>query len=266
MQESDGTTAGGTYWRRIGPAGAIPVVLIHGLGLTHATWDALVPELAESHDVIQYDLIGHGRSGPPPEGLSLRDFGAQVIELLDGLAVERAHLVGFSLGGMINRRVAIDHPERVASLAILNSPHARGVEAQRLVEQRALDSAAGGPSATIDATLQRWFTPNHLEDHPDQVAAVRALVLANDLQHYAAARWVLANGVTELIEPEPPIRIPTLVMTCRHDTGSTPEMAEKIAAEIAGARLDIVEGRQHLGLLEDPQRFTAPILSFLAEA
>jgi len=266
MQDSQGTTAGGTYWRRTGTAGGTPVVLIHGLGLTHTTWDALVPDLGKVHDVIQYDLVGHGRSDPPPHALSLRHFGDQVIELLDELGIERAHLVGFSLGGMINRRVAIDHPGRVASLAILNSPHARGAEAQRLVEQRAVDSAAGGPGATIDATLQRWFTPQHLTEQPEQVASVRALVLANDLAHYAAARWVLANGVTELIEPDPPIGLPTLVMTCRHDSGSTPEMAEKIAAEIIGARLDIVEGRQHLGLLEDPERFTAPILSFLAEA
>ena len=266
MQENEGTTRGGTYWRRTGTPGAAPVVLIHGLGLTHTTWDSFVPDLGERHDVIQYDLVGHGRSGPPPSALSLRDFGNQVVELLDELSVERAHLIGFSLGGMINRRVAIDHPERVASLAILNSPHARGTEAQELVEQRALDSAAGGPGATIDATLQRWFTPEYLDEHPEKVAEVRALVLANDLQHYAAARWVLANGVTELIEPTPPIVLPTLVMTCRHDSGSTPEMAEKIAAEIAGAQLDIVEGRQHLGLLEDPTRFIAPLLSFLAEA
>ena len=163
MQENEGTTRGGTYWRRTGTPGAAPVVLIHGLGLTHTTWDSFVPDLGERHDVIQYDLVGHGRSGPPPAALSLRDFGNQVVELLDELSVERAHLIGFSLGGMINRRVAIDHPERVASLAILNSPHARGDDAQAAVEARARSARDQGAFSTFDAALKRWFTPQYLE-------------------------------------------------------------------------------------------------------
>ena len=246
-----------------GSDSAVPVVLIHGLGLTKSTWDDHVPLLAETMQVVTYDLYGHGESDPPPTTPSLSMFADQLISLADHLHIDRMHLVGFSLGGMINRRVAMDHPDRVASLAILNSPHERGAEAQRLVEQRAIDSAAGGPGATIDATLERWFTADAIANKTDLVGQVRETVLANDHDAYAACRYVLANGVVELIDPEPPIRHPTLVMTCENDTGSTPAMSEAIASEIERSTCVIVPGLQHLGLLERPELFTNELLNFL---
>ena len=87
-----------------------------------------------------------------------------------------------------------------------------------------------------------------------------------DPESYAQAAWVLAHGVRELIAPNPPITAPTLVMTCEHDSGSTPDMSRAIAAEIAGAQLCIVPELQHLGLMERPKSFTDPILEFLGKS
>lgn len=260
-----GTTSGGTIYEVAGPEGAPVVVLIHGLGMTRGTWDQHITSFADNYRVVRYDLAGHGETPPADQTPDLRTFSEQCIELMDELDVEQAALVGFSLGGMINRRIAIDHQERVAALAILNSPHARGDEAQQLVEERAKASAVGGPAATIDATLERWFTEGFRAEQPEYVATIRDWVLANDKEVYAANRWVLANGVVELINPEPAIAKPTLVMTCENDSGSTPKMSHDIAAEIAGAKTIIVPGRQHLGLLEDPDAFIQPILAFLKE-
>lgn len=228
-----------------------------------ATWDQHVDALSPHFDVIAYDLIGHGGSPDPTLVPSLLMFSEQLRSLLDHLGVERAAIVGFSLGGMINRRFAIDHPERVWALAILNSPHERGAAAQRLVEEHARASVAGGPGATIDAALERWFTPAFRAGGNPLVERVRQWVLANDHAVYAQNRWVLANGVVELIDPQPPITIPTLVMTCENDFGSTPEMSEAISVEIAGSELVIVPALQHLGLLENPTAFTEPLLAFL---
>lgn len=259
-----GTTSGGTVYEVDGPADAPVLVLIHGLGMTRGTWDQHLAALAKHYRVVRYDLVGHGETPPATRTPDLTVFSEQCIELMDELDIDRAALIGFSLGGMINRRIAIDHPDRVSALAILNSPHERGDEAQHAVEQRAQDSAAGGPGATIDATLERWFTPGFRAAQPDYVATIRDWVLANDKEVYAENRWVLANGVVELINPQPPITKPTLVMTCENDSGSTPAMSHAIAAEIAGAETIIVPGRQHLGLLEDPDAFTAPLNVFLS--
>ena len=144
----------------------------------------------------------------------------------------------------------MDHPQRVLSLVILNSPHERSPEAQALVEKRAADTE-GGAGATIDETLARWFTPSFLTERPDVVAVIRDWVLANDPQSYAACRAVLAHGVRELIRPEPAITHPALVVTCENDSGSTPAMSHAIASEINGAQVEIIPRLQHLGLVEN---------------
>lgn len=257
----------GTAYDLAGPEEAPVVVLIHGLGLTRdSTWGKIAPVLARDYRVLAYDLPGHGKTAVPDGPVTLTELSEQLIALLDELAIERAAQVGFSLGGMINRRCAMDYPGRVLALAILNSPHDRGEEQQQIVEQRAHDTAAGGPAAGIDVTLERWFTDGFRRDCADQVATVRDIVLANDPANYAAHRQVLAEGVRELIAPEPPITHPTLVMTCEHDSGSTPAMSRAIAAEMPGAETVIVPGLQHLGLIEQPELFSRPVLDFLDRA
>ena len=260
-------TPDGTAYDETGPEGAPVVVLIHGLGLTRdSTWQQIAPALAQKFRVVCYDLCGHGQTAVPSGEVTLSVLSTQLIALLDTLQIAQAALVGFSLGGMINRRCAIDHPDRVSALAILNSPHDRGAAQQKLVEDRARDTAAGGPAAGIDVTLARWFTETFRQDHPEQVAAIREVVLANDPDTYAAHRHVLAKGVIELIRPDPPLTQPTIVMTCENDSGSTPAMSHAIVREIDGAETVIVPALQHLGLIEDPAAFARPVQDFLTRA
>ena len=255
--------SGGTAYDLAGPDDAPVVVLIHGLGLTRQTWDDFIPNLAQSYRVLCYDLCGHGDSDLPAQIPSLTVLSNQLCTLLDHLGIDAAALVGFSLGGMINRRFAMDHPERVTALAILNSPHERSADAQRLVEERAAATAAGGPAAKIEETLARWFTPDFRRLHTGKVDWVHKTVMANDVDNYTHHRQVLASGVLELIRPDPPIENPTLVMTCENDTGSTPAMTEAIASEIPGAQAWVIPDLQHLGLLERPDLFLPPLSDFL---
>lgn len=257
-------SAQGTSYSLSGPEGAPVVALIHGLGLTsNSTWGQIAPVLADEFRVLSYDLCGHGKTALPDHQPSLTVLSEQLITLMDELSIAKAALVGFSLGGMINRRMAIDHPDRVSALAILNSPHERGPAQQKLVEERARDTSAGGPAAGIDVTLVRWFTSEFRHEHPDKVAQILNVVLANHPVNYAAHRLVLAQGVVELIRPDPPINHPTLVMTCENDSGSTPAMTQAIAAEIDGGEAHIVPSLQHLGLIENPDSFSNPIINFL---
>ncbi|WP_368346049.1 alpha/beta fold hydrolase [Pelagovum sp. HNIBRBA483] len=254
----------GTAYELSGPSDAPAVVLIHGLGLTRSsTWGAIVPDLSQNFRVLTYDLLGHGQSALPNVEVTLRSLAKQLVDLMDELKIEKAALLGFSLGGMINRRIAIDFPNRVSALAVLNSPHDRGEEQQQIVEKRAQDTAEGGPAAGIDVTLARWFTKDFMETHAQDVASIRQIVLANDPKNYAAHRWVLAEGVRELIAPDSPINHPTLVLTCENDTGSTPAMTRAITAEIDGAEAIIIPSLQHLGLIERPELFAHALRDFL---
>jgi len=257
------TSANGSRYTLSGPADAPVLAFIHGLGLNRHIWEKFVSHFEARYRVLNYDLFGHGESAAAPVKPSVSLYSQQLIELMDQLGIERCSLIGFSLGGMINRRVAIDHPERVAALMILNSPHERGAEAQALVEQRALDSAAGGPGATLDATIERWFTAEFRAAHRGYIQRVRGWVLANDAHNYALAREVLAFGVVELIRPQPPIAKPALVMTCENDSGSTPAMSQAIASEIDAAEVIIVPGLKHMGLAENPGFFINALSEFL---
>ena len=126
-------TPDGTAYEINGREGAPVIVLIHGLGLCRGVWGSMVADFARDYRVVSYDLYGHGQSAPPPDTASLAVYARQIVNLLDALNIDKAHIVGFSIGGMINRRFALDYPERMASIAILNSPHDRGVEAQKAV-------------------------------------------------------------------------------------------------------------------------------------
>lgn len=247
-----------------GPPNAPAIVLIHGLGLTRAlTWAQIGPALAERYRVLRYDLPGHGDSALPDGPVSLSSLADQLVNLMDQTGIAHAALVGFSLGGMINRRVAMDHPDRVAALAILNSPHERDPARQTALEDRVRNTGTDGPSAGLDDTLARWFTKDFRRDQPRTVEQVRQIVLANDPANYAAHLSVLVSGVTELIRPAPPISHPTLVLTCENDSGSSPQMARTIGSEIAGADINIVPGLQHLGLIEEPALFSEAVRRFL---
>jgi pimeloyl-ACP methyl ester carboxylesterase len=256
----------GSAYEINGPIDAPVLVFVHGLGLNRQVWDSYVPRFAHRYRVLNYDLYGHGESAPPPGMPSLTMFSEQLLGLLDELAIDRCSIIGFSLGGMINRRFAMDHGARQQAMVILNSPHERDPVAQKMVEQRALDSAAGGPGATLDATIERWFTPGFISANPDYITRVRDWVLANDPDIYASCRKVLAFGVIELIRPQPPITHPTLIITCEHDSGSTPDMSQSIAGEISGSQVIVAPALQHMGLVENSSFFITAIAEYLEDA
>lgn len=251
----------GTAYALSGPKDRPVLALIHGLGLCSGVFDGMLADLEAEYSVLRYDLYGHGQSAPPPKEASLTVYSDQLASLMDHLDISKAHVVGFSIGGMINRRFALDHTDRLAGLVILNSPHDRGEEAQLAVEERAKSVREQGAFSTFDAALKRWFTPACLQSGhaaPEQVRDWRGLV---DAESYAQAAWVLAHGVRELTQKS--YDMAALVMTCEHDSGSTPAMSHAIGAEFAQADVRIVPVLQHLGLMEDPALFTAPILEFL---
>ncbi len=242
-----------------GPA----VVLVHGFGLNRGMWRWQRAALSARYRLITYDLFGHGESAPPPGPPDLALFSEQLLGLLDRLSLARAAVVGFSLGGMIARRFAMDHPERLWGLAILNSAHMRDDAAQQAIRDRVALARAEGPGATVEAALTRWFGDAFRFANPQVMELVRGWLLANDPSVYAEIYAVLAEGVGELIAPKPPIACPTLVLTGDQDYGNSPEMTQAIAAEIPDARSIILPGLRHMAMVEAPEPVNRALLAFL---
>ena len=130
-----------------------------------------------------------------------------------------------------------------------------------VVEARARASQDQGVEATLEAALARWLTP---KASPDLRAQIRSWRRACDPAAYAQAAWVLAHGVRELTGQTYPSGLPTQVITCADDVGSTPAMACQIADDLGAPPPLILPDLKHLGLLEQPAAFLAPLKSFLA--
>ena len=154
MSARDG---GDTAWERHGSGPA--VAMIHGFGLNRAMWQWQLPALTPRFSVLTYDLLGHGESAPPEGTPDLAMFSGQLLRLMDRCGIERAAVVGFSLGGMIARRFALDHPNRLSALAILHSAHDRTPAEREAVRERVRHTRKHGPAANVDSALERWFTP-----------------------------------------------------------------------------------------------------------
>lgn len=253
----------GTVWERSGVPGAPSAVLIHGLGLNRSIWQWMKDDLAQTYDVICYDLFGQGESGPPPRRPSLTLFSRQLAGVMQAAGVEHAAIVGFSLGGMICRRFAQDHPDRVDGLVILNSPHRRSPAAQTAILNRVAQAASEGPQATVEAALERWFTDAYRAANPDVMDTVRKWVLANDKVIYPTIYRVLAEGIDEIVDPAPRLSMPALVITGDEDFGNGPEMTDAIAAEIDGGAALILPGLRHMALVEAPAAVNRPVKAFL---
>lgn len=246
------------------PEDAPVVVLIHGLGLTRAVWQWLVPDLTNFR-VLTYDLIGHGETAPPEGDPSLKDLSDQLANLLDHLEIDKAAIVGFSLGGMIARRFAQDYPARTTAIVILHSAHTRTARQQDAILFRVAQAEAEGPESTVDLALQRWFTDAAQANRPDLMDLTRQWILANEREVYVKLYRILAHGVDEIVAPNPPITAPTLVLTGDEDHGNNPAMSMAIAEEIPRARLVILKGLRHMALAEDPQSVNRPVTDFLTE-
>ncbi len=254
----------GTCFETFGEAsGDRPAVfIIHGVGLNRKMWQAQTDALSARYQVITYDLFGHGESPSPPSRPSLSLLSDQLRNLLDDLGLTQAAIAGFSLGGMIARRFAMDHRERLSALAILASAHRRTPDAQEAIEKRIEETRRHGPAFTVEAAIERWFTGAFRTAQPAVIDRVRQWVLANDGTVYPGLYRLLADGVDELIAPPEPISCPTLVMTGEEDFGNSPEMAHAIAAEIPSAKTVILPGLRHMAMMEAPAIINEALISF----
>jgi (E)-2-((N-methylformamido)methylene)succinate hydrolase len=238
------------------------VVLIHGVGADASSWDRIAADLAGRFRVLRLDLRGHGRSGHIEGDCSLDDFVRDVIDVLDAEQIARAHMVGFSLGGMIAQALALDHADRVDRLILLSAVAGRSAEERERVRQRLEILRTQGVEAISGAAQERWFTPAFIERNPDLVRARMAQLKDNHAPSYRAAYTVFC--LSDLGERLHAIRHPTLVATGEHDLGSNTRMARYMHEQIPGSKLHILPELRHSVLVEAPDRITALLRDFLA--
>ena len=229
-------------------------------------WQWQVPALAPHFSVLTYDLLGHGESAPPARAPDLALFSEQLLRLMDRHGLERAGIVGFSLGGMIALRFAFDRPDRLSALVIAHSAHDRTPVEREAVRKRVRLVKAHGPASAVDGAIERWFTAAFRAANPGMIDLISGWLTSNDPTVYPQIYEVLAESDVEIAQGLERIDCPTLVLTGDEDSGNTPDMARAMAERIPGARLAILPGLRHMALAESPAAFNAPVVSFLRDA
>jgi 3-oxoadipate enol-lactonase len=239
-----------------------PVLLVHGLGSSCRDWEYQIPALAGQHRVIAVDVRGHGRSDKPRERYSIAGFSADIEALLDHLHLGPVHLVGLSMGGMIGFQLAVDQPQLLKSLTIVNSAPQVKVRSfddlQKLAKRWLLARLL--PMETIGKGLGKNLFPK-----PEQT----------ELRHKVAQRWaqndkraylasmnaIIGWGVQEKLSR---ITCPTLIVTADRDY--TPvALKREYAALIPDARLVVIDDSRHATPLDQPKAFNQLLLNFIEE-
>jgi len=237
------------------------VILIHGLGGTLNIWDPIVSVLEHRFSVLRYDLRGHGQSDVPPGDWSLEDFVSDLESIFNNESVPYAHLVGFSLGGLIVQQFALSYPERVGQLTILSAVAGRTNAERQHVQERIRNLEKGDLNTNIELALERWFSPEFRQDHPERVQKRIAELRATSPAGYFQAYRVFV--LSDLAEHLSQIQCETLVMTGEHDPGSNVRMARLMHESIPNSQLEILPNLRHSVLVESPQLIAEKLDSFL---
>lgn len=238
-----------------------PLVLVHGVGEQLGACDGVTARLSDRFRIVRYDLRGHGESEKVPGPYHIEDFAGDLRGLLDALGLERVHLAGFSLGGLVAQAFALSWPARLDKLALISTVAGRTeTERTRVLERLSLVDS-GIPGDHFRRSLDRWFTDAFRQAHPEVIEAYVARSQANDPACYTAAYRVLAT--TDLADRLPEITARTLVMTGEHDQGSNPRMARLMHERIAGSVLHVLPRLRHSILIEAPDLVSSILGDFL---
>jgi 3-oxoadipate enol-lactonase len=221
------------------------VVFLNSLATTGQMWDGVVRHLPESFSSIRFDQRDRGNHGE--RAFDLDDLVEDLLTVLGEAGVVRANVVGVSLGGLVALRAAYLHPERVRSVVAMccaaRFSRDTWLERGRTVRQSGVEPLTG-------AVMNRWFTFEFQEQHPDALAQYRGMFETTDATGYALACDLLAEA--DVRGDLPAIAAQTLVISGDQDTANPVADQAFIAAAVPGARHEVLLGTAHLAPVARP--------------
>jgi pimeloyl-ACP methyl ester carboxylesterase len=229
--------------------------MIMGLGLSGGAWWRTVPMLARSLRVITFDNRGVGRSESRFHSYTTEAMADDAVSVLSAAGIERAHVYGFSLGGMVAQQLALRHPDRVRSL-VLGATHAGGPRSVR-PDSEVMDFFRRRATMPHDeaaaASVPFNYGPRAQREHPDRIAEDIRRRLEHPFAERAYRAQIVAATLHNCRTRLKRIEVPTLVVHGTHDRIVPVANAEMLAGEISSAELRILEGSGHLYSTEEPE-------------
>lgn len=240
-----------------------PLVLVHGFSLDTRMWDAQMEQFAHRYQVIRYDVRGYGKSAVPgTEGYyHADDLGA----LLDHLGIERAHVLGLSLGAAIAIEFVVAY-RQMASALVAVDPVLWGYEWSASNDEAMGKIWGAGRTSGIEAAREMWLADPMFAPALANPQVAQALVRI--VSDYSG--WAWANDDPGLL-PDPPaamrveeISVPTLAIVGELDVPDFHGVVDTLSSRIEGARKVVLPGVGHMSNMEDPRAFNEAVLAFLA--
>jgi len=253
------------YYEVHGPEEGEPLLMIAGLGHSSAIWFLQVPEFSKHFKTIIFDNRGVGNSDKPDEPYSIAMMAADALGLLDHLGIERAHVLGASMGGYIAQELAIEHPERVRKLVLLCT-HYGGPEYLELTGdlwKEILDVAGLSLEEIYRRGVRYSTTPEFFAENEEMVEKLVRLRLENPQPAYAFQRQFAAAAAFYSKDRLQRIQAPTLVLAGREDHVVPLELVKRLAEAIPNAQLKVIDNAAHLLFIEQPEEVNQAIIQFL---
>lgn len=251
------------WWESAGDDGGTPLVLVQGLGYTADMWHRVHGGLSRARRVLVFDNRGVGRSDVPEGEWSLPDMADDVVRVMDAAGVDRAHVFGVSMGGVITQELALRHRDRVRSI-VLGCTHPGGRDAARMDADAAtmlMDRTPKSARAAVEASLPFLYsatTPRAVVDADVEVRLRRPV--------RAKAYWGQLDAMRRhdgMLDRLRSLTVPALVLHGTADRLVKPENATLLADAIPGARLEWLDGASHVFWSDQPQRSVQLVNEFL---
>jgi 3-oxoadipate enol-lactonase len=230
------------------PKGRV-VFLGSSLGSASLMWARALPFLAPDMQAVTWDLPGHGDSAPTESNFSLADVADSLVALADKLGVDTFDYAGVSISGAIALELALHHPKRVRSIAVMFSAAKLGTP-ESWADRAALVRASG-TSTLVPDMPPRWFSPEFVQEDPMWLDTM--LDVLSDVDDDSYAKCCEALGGYDVRERLGDVTIPTLVIAGDHDPSISADQVRELMTGLPDAKLYIVEGGRHLAVVDFPQ-------------
>lgn len=241
----------------------LPIIFIHAFPLNQTMWDEQVAALRGTCRAITLDMRGFGRSGFGSSSHSIDEMALDIHGLMNRLGIDRAVLVGLSMGGYVSLAFYRHYPGSVQALVLADTrATADTPEARERRIKSAEKAEREGSAAIADDMTPLLLGRSSLATRPDLIARTREMIEANSPAGIAAAQRAMAarRDSTDLLGT---INVPVLVIVGSEDSLTPPAEAETMNRAISGSQLQVIDGAGHLSNLELPQLFNAALSAFI---
>jgi len=236
-----------------------PLIFLHGFTLDNRQWDNQAVYFRGDYRVILPDARGHGKSDAPETAYAREDRAADLLNLMDHLALEKAHVIGASMGGADAFSLALDHPERFRSLTLVGTTLAGWRPARRFIDNLMLEKGY-----SIDR-IKEEFIKSVLVKYKDRNQKLHDR-LGDIMKDFSGKPWADPNKGKYPVREELPlagrIGIPVCLIIGKHDIMFMP-LAEELDRRLPDSRLEVIPDAGHLVNMDMPQRFNAVLSGFL---